>query len=856
LSKSKAPPVALYPAVFLTSASVLMLQVALTRLFSFTLWYYFAYVVISLALLGYGASGALLSAFPGILRGNLPRTLFGCTVAAAAFIPMSLLIYAHTPFYPLQLLQDKAQWGYLAAYYAAAGIPFFLAGVCISGAIAAASERVTRVYCADLIGAGLGAGLVVPLIWRFETPGVVILAAGLMAGAAACWGLCWRPRAAVAPLALIIMLAAGGGPFWRSLEFRPTMGKMMAFLTALNSRPMRQSAARDSRRPVRLAAATASSASTTRGCRRLTRYSRWGAIFRVDVLEPLDDAMRTRGYYRCGASVKYRGPALDWLSIPHDGDANATIFRNGGSHRLAAFDDHVLALPYRVLRPSAKVLILGAGGGTEVICALQHGASEVTAIELDPITVGLIKGPLARFAGGIGQHPGVRYLVGEGRSFVRRYDRTYDLIQINSVDSQTATSAGVNVLNENYLYTVEGCKEHLSHLATDGVFCLSHMGSTAGTGPFKFRVSMLRAGAILAALEQRGVTNPENHIAIIGGRGLMSYLVRVHPFAERDVRSLERYCVENGFWVYHLPYRDQNNELSSFLEASPETRADYVRRSPLRRDPPTDDRPFAWPYFKWRYVFHPAHRYDRFAMPSGQFVMLPLLGVAVVGSLAFILGPLVLFRRRGVYSRAAPGLAVYFAALGFGFMFVEISFIQRFVLFLGYPTYSLTVVLSALLVSSGIGSLASQRLISRAERSLVWSLVGLLLVAALYLVFGGAVFDAFLGYALWARILVAIALIAPLGFAMGTFFPTGIRVVNEVAPQFVPWAWGINACTSVVAAILAVMLAMSVGFRMVGICALAIYVVGVMGLYAARHQSRSQIRGPDVSEGPIAAAQE
>jgi len=836
---------AIYPGVFLTSASILMLQVALTRVFSFTLWYHFAYVVISLALLGYGASGALLSAFPGILRGNLPRTLFGCSIAAALAIPLGLVVFAHTPFYPLELFAQPAQWGYLAAYYAATGIPFFLAGVCIAGAITAVSERVTRVYCADLIGAGLGAGLVVPLIWRLETPGVVVLAAGLMAGAAVCWAWWWRPRVALAPLVFIAILAAGGGAFWRSLEFHPSIEKVMAIELGRYAAYAKANHVHE-RRAVPFGNVAGS-------YRALPRYTRWGAVFRLDVLEPLDDATRARSYYSVGASAGYRGPVPAWVTIPHDGDANAMIWQGGDPERLGQFENHAIALPYLLLKPGANVLALGAGGGTEVLVALRHHAKNVTAVDLDPLTVGLVTSGLAAYAGRLHERPGVHYVVGEGRSFVRRSRQKYDLIQINLVDTLTAASIGANVLNENYLYTVEAAQEYLDHLSRDGIYCLLHTDTPPGSGDIKFILSTLRVGAPIEALLRSGVTRPQDHIAIIWARGLLAYLVRPRPFTRAETDLLERHCADNGFVPLHLPYRELPNQLSWFVRTSPAARAQFIAGSAIRRDPPTDDSPFSWPYFKWRYLFHPAHRYEREAITSGQLVMLPLLGVAVIASLVFILAPLALFRRRGISSPAAGGLALYFAALGFGFMFIEISFIQKFVLFLGYPTYSLTVVLSALLVASGLGSLASQRLISRAERSLLWALLGLLLIGGLYVLGGTWAFEALLGYPLWARIAFAVGLIAPLGFVMGMFFPTGIRVVNQVAPQFVPWAWGINASTSVVAAILAVMLAMTVGFRMVAVLSLGVYVVGVLGLYVARRRVRALPAAADAAP-PIATA--
>ena len=830
---------AIYPAVFLTSAGVLMLQVALTRLFSFTLWYHFAYVVISLALLGYGASGALLSAFPGILRGNLGRTLFLCALGSAVLIPVSLLVYSHTPFYPLRLFVEEAQWWYLLAYYAAAGAPFFLAGVCIAGAISAASERVTRVYCADLVGAGLGAGLVVPLIWRLETPGVVMLASGLMAGAAVCWAIWWQPRIAAAPVVLIVALAVGGGSFWRSLEFHPSVDKQMAQLEAARAQPplpgdgKPQSTACDT--------TPTSPARSTRLWRHLPRWTRWGAVFRVDVLDTADQVIRR--FPSAGASARFHDLAPSFMFLPHDGDAAAVIYDGRDARALAMFDNRAplraIALPYVLLKRKAKVLVIGAGGGTDVLAALRCGAASITAVDLDPLTVRLVTRDLAEYAGMLHRRPGVSYLVGEGRSFVKRSRRKYDLIHNNSTDTLTAMGVGAYVLNENYLYTVEAFEEYLKRLDRNGILYLAHLSFDPRSRAFEDPQAMTRIAALREALLRRGASKPEDHIAVIWATGLMTYLTRPRPFSPGEVELLKRQCAENGFLPLHLPHHSLDSELSRYLRASPEARAEYVRSSPIVRDPPTDDAPFVWPHFKWRYMFGRAPTLDRPSVWTGQAVMLPLLSVAVLGSLVFILGPLALFRRRGIRSPAASGLAVYFAALGFGFMFIEISFIQKFVLFLGYPTYSLTVVLSALLVSSGVGSLSSQRLISRAERSLVWALGGLLVLGALYLVFGSSVFEAFLGYPLWVRVIIAVGLIAPLGFAMGMFFPTGVRVVNEVAPAFVPWAWGINASTSVVAAILAVMLAMTVGFRMVAILAFGIYVVGVAGLYWGHRRART-----------------
>lgn len=738
--------------------------------------------------------------------------------AGGALHPLSLLIYGHTPFYPLLLLEEKQQWVWLLAYYLGAGVPFFLAGLCVSGAISAAASRVSRVYCADLVGAGLGAGLVVPLIWRFETPGVVMIAAGLMAAAALCWAWWWRPAVCVAPLALIVLLSAAGGRFWRSIEFLPSAEKMMAMSGAVGHR-------------------TAATYPRSAGhCRLLPQYTRWGAVFRVDVVEPMDDLSRIGCYYVTGASSQTKSPVPAWVTIPHDGDANAMIYDGRDPRRLAFLTNHALTLPYRLAPSQPRVLVIGAGGGTDVLAALHEKARAVTAIELDPLTAKLATRQFAAYSGGLFHRPHVRMVVAEGRSFISHCRDRFDLIVMNSTDTLTAMTIGANVLNENFLYTTEAFGSYLNRLDEGGLLCLMHL-SAREVESLKYRQAISRAGAVEEALRRRGVANPRNHLAVVYANGLLTYLARLRAFTPQEVALLEHHCRRNGFEPQYLPYRRLDNELSWFLRARPAAKAAYMSRSPLVREAPTDDKPFIWPHYKWRYVLHPSNTFDRRAVPTGQLIMLPLLAVAVVGSLILVLGPLAIFRRRGVYSPQVWGLGLYFAALGVGFMFVEVSFIQRFALFLGYPTYSLTIVLSALLVTSGVGSLASRRLISRAEQSLLWALVGLLGLGTLYLLWGGAVFQLCLGMGLAVRIAVTVAMIAPLGFAMGMFFPTGVRIMNEVAPQFVPWAWGINACMSVIAAVMAVMLAMSIGFRAVGLLALGIYVLGVAGLYVAHRQA-------------------
>jgi hypothetical protein len=406
-----------FAAIFLVSASVLLMQIALTRVFSFTLWYHFAYVTISVVLLGYGASGTMLAVFPALAGRDPARRLSRYATLCGATAILAYLAFAKLPFYPFQLREAPlTQVPLMLVYYAAVTAPFFFAGLCMSVALSTFSRQVSRVYFFDLAGAGIGCLLVVFVMSLVSPPGAVIVAAVALSAAGMLFALPAGGRALVVPAVGTLVVAALGTAAFFSLTIMPSPEK---FLYPFLSTPGAV----------------------------VDHSVHWNAIFRTDSFRWSDEEFsRTGGYAGWGTSPKWkrfaaeRAPKLRPLT--HDGDAGAVVYNfDGDLDKLEMFDHLILKTPYLLLdRPN--VLVIGVGGGTDIVNAVKQGAAHVTGVELDPHTVELVRTIHADFAGHLYERPDVTVIVGEGRSTVRHSGKKYDLIQMTGVDTLAALPRG------------------------------------------------------------------------------------------------------------------------------------------------------------------------------------------------------------------------------------------------------------------------------------------------------------------------------------------------------------------------------------------------------------------------------
>jgi hypothetical protein len=787
-----APPLA---AIALLSGAALGYEVLLMRLFSIIQWHHFAYLIISVALLGYGAAGSMAT----LARGPLLRhfrtafgtgaTLFGLS-AAAGFAAAQ-----RVPFNPLELLWDPAQPLRLALVYLCLVLPFFFAGAALCLAFARFGPASHRIYGADILGAGSGSlGVLALLFWLH--PADALRVVGLLGVAAAALAAAPQAKRIAAALALaglgLALLAPAG---W--LRLIPSEYKDLA--QALRVPGSRVRAERSS--PLGL----------------------------LTVLESPTIPLR----HAPGLSLASPAEPPLQLGLFVDGDGPSAIDR-GGAGSDAYLGYLTTALPYHLLtRP--RVLVLGAGSGVDVRQALHLGARTVDAAEINPDTVDLVQRQFADFSGAPYSAPGVGVHISEARGFVAHQSGHYDLIQIALLDAFGASSAGLHGVAESYLYTVEALDEYLDRLDTNGMVAITRWVSLPPRDILKLFATAVRA------LEGRGIGNPGAQLMLIRSWKTATLLIGKAPFTPEQIARLKVFCRDRSFDTEYFPgiaadeanrYNrlDRSHLLEGALALLGPERERYVADYKFAIEPATDDRPYFFRFFRWRTLPEVMALKARGGLPLldwGYPVLVASLVQAGIVSAVLILLPLAFLRRSGKEApKPALGIrrvALYFLALGFGFMFVEMAFIQKFTLFLSHPLYAAAVVLTGFLVSAGLGSRWSDRIAAWKPPQLAILFAAIVLLGLAYSHGLPPLFRQLMGLPDAARIGFSLLLLAPLGFAMGMPFPSGMREVARLRPSLLPWAWGINGFASVVAAILATVLAIHLGFTAVVLIAAGLY---------------------------------
>jgi hypothetical protein len=797
-----------YAGILLCSLAVLMLEVLLTRVFSFTIWYHLAYLTISTALLGFGAAGSLLAAFPGLLAGDPRRLAARCSAGAGASLLLAMWLLAPRPIDPARLLVEPGRFflGLLGSY-ALVTLPFLLAGVAVAAPLAAHPGRVDRLYAADLAGAGLGCLAAVGAISWLDGVGALTVAAALLVAAGAVYAPSGRFAAGLGVAAGALLLAAPLAG--RVVELRPAASKALARSLAQPGSEL--------------------------------LYTRWNAVSRVDLYRGA--APRLSFWAGYGRSARYRGEVPAALSLQYDGHNGSSAFEVRGPDSLRMLDTHLLRTPY-LPRQRPRVLVIGVGGGVDVLNALRRGASRVTAIELQPITVELLRGRLAEWTGRAFLRPEVELVAAEGRHYVSSHGGIYDLVQITATDTFSAQSAGAYVLAESYLYTVEAFETYLDRLDDDGVLSLVLADFLYRDASLALPLVTRLALTAREALSRRGVADPAAHLLRVGqtkpadtpdagvmGAALSNLLVKKTPFTPAEIGRIRAFAAANGFELTLVPGETAGSPLATLVNAPAGALERALGEQPFALRPVTDDRPFFYHVLPWRGLFRGvAVFWELPGSSTGQIVLLMMLGQALLLGGALILLPLRRIDRSGLTRRQTTAFLLYFLSLGLGFLLIEISFVQKYVLLLGYPTYSLSVTIFSLLLFAALGAWLSRRGFGRPRRFLIRLLAATLACVALELLLLPWVRAGLLAAPLAARVAATSLLQLPLGLCLGMYFPFGIELLRRFAPALVPWAWGVNGVASVASAVLAVMLAMSFGFSAVALVASLVYAIGTLAL--------------------------
>ncbi len=791
--------------LFFLSAAMLHIQMVQMRIFSLALWHHLAYLVITITMLGIGMSGTFLSIFPRTIRHRPALLLSGSSVLFGATTFIAFLITSNSRLDTFRLLTPSGirftELFLLFGYYGAFILPFFCAGIAATSIFSLWPRNAQTLYFTNLTGSAAGVGLFTLSMTPLGAERSLILGCILAGVAGLLFALKFDLiRVSFCALCVIGVLACIA---WISPQMiEPVPAPSKAYGMYLDHLP---------------------------DFKRL--YSKWNTISRIDVI----------------ASNR---KLLDWLDPdrtypPHmaitlDGDATTWMWHFGKPpQEVCSIRDDLYSAAYHTKR-EPEVLIVGLGGGNDIRTALHYNATRVLGIELNPLIVEILTREFPDFVDEIPTHPGVEIVSGEGRSTIHRLKDRFDVIQMSGVDTWSGLASGAYVLSENYLYTVEAFHDYFDHLKPDGVLAINRWY-------FDPPREMLRMVTVAAqAMTERGVERPWEHIIVLAEQHFCSTLFKNSPWTPKEIAVYNRYDrLHDRFELKYVPGSAIDNPFANYLSALRSGNGQqYIDDYGYDIRPVRDDNPFFFDYYKWRHL-----PWQVFASGTGgqiganwpiaMTLLLAMLIQSVVLSAVFIIAPLVHHHRAGLDTSQAIRAILFFSCLGLAYMFVEIVWMQRFVLYLGHPSHSIAVILPTLLLFSGIGSrIASWWMPENAEEKLGGVLIGtaLLLIALSFFIPGAL--DWTMSRTYFERVLLTVLMISPVAILMGMPFATGLRLFAGIHESIVPWAWGANACMSVLGSIVSVIIAMSLGFRMVFYLGAALYLAAsvLVLLYRAREQ--------------------
>jgi hypothetical protein len=757
--------VATYTGLFCTTLTTLMLEIALTRIFSVTMWYHFAFVAISVALFGMTFGALVVHLRPQWFpEARVAERLLRVALLFSVSIPICLVVQLAIPFTPRFTVGGVAS---VVGTCAVISVPFVLSGIVVCLCLTRFPERTNRLYAVDLIGAGLGCVALVALFAWFDGPSLVVFVGALAGIGACCFSLALRrPAATVLAGALTLVLAA------------TAIGNTL--LHADGHAPIRVRWAKEARESPH-------------------DYERWNAFSRVTVDGDADD------------------PATRQLALVIDSTAGTELLRNDGRPEDSAFLRGRIENLVHHIRQPADVAVIGVGGGRDVLSALEFDQQSVTGIEINDDIIDIVNGRFGAFTGHLDRDPRVHVVNDEARAYLTRTDRHFDVIQIALIDTWAATSAGAFALSENSLYTTRAWDTFLDRLEPAGVLSVSRFYQTADVeGRPVQPLETYRTVALAAqVLTDRGVADPRDHIVVYRaptgfGVDLATVLVSPEPFSPGDVATMAARAGELGFTpVLTADAAEDPMFVQLTAPGGPSAAVDDVVAD---ISPPTDNRPFFFQMADLRTLFNRDIWHDDYV--TRPVLVLALLAITVLLLAAMCLAfPLLVDRRRGRLLRRSNAAAYsFFAGIGLGFLLIEVSLLQRLSIFLGHPTYGLTVVLFSMLVFSGIGSMSTERLVrSERRRSLVAPVLVLLAVVGVHGVVTPHVLDATDGATTPVRIATAVALLAPLAFMLGMPFAIGMRAVARLPEPPTAFLWAINGAASVCASVFGVVIALFSG---------------------------------------------
>ena len=781
--------------VFLIAFSVLVFQVVQTRILSVIAWYYLAFFAISVAMLGMTAGAVWVYLQRDRFTPDTFLTLLSDTsLLTAVAMPASVLVQFCLVTRLSAHLVSIVSW---ALMMAAMTVPYVFAGITISLALTRSPYPASLVYGIDLLGAALGCAAVLGVLNVLDGS-TAILFAGLLAGGAA---VAFARATVAAERSVLVARSAWRKPALTVLALAVLMPLNMAIPVGF--------------RPVMVK-------DTFEG-RLWTRTERWNSYSRIVAHLPGDTAPSLWG----PSPIMPQNLVTREAVLNIDGAAGTVMPHFDGTRASIDFLKYDLVNLAYALPGITKSAVIGVGGGRDLMSAHLFGVSDITGIELNRIFIDLhTRDPFYSAHSNLSQVPGLTLHVDDARSWFAATAESFDLIQMSMIDTWAATGAGAFSLSENGLYTLEGWRAFTSRLTDHGVFTVSRWYSAGDVNESGRMVALA-----LATMMDAGVADPRRHVFVARTDLIATLVLSKAPFTAVQLARLRAETARLQFIPLVDPdERPQSPVLAAMVGARDRRELDGAAATEsLDLTVPTDNRPFFFNQLRFQDIPRVLlHMRERPLDPgvlrgnltaSGALVL--ILGIAIVAVIGTILVPLRAAAKSAPRQLIRVGTA-YFALIGTGFMFAEISLLQFFSVFLGHPIYAMGVCLFSLILSTGVGSLVSGRVpLDTSGRIAAWgAAVGAYLIATQAVL--PLLFEATTAQGLPVRIAVSLAIVTPAGFLMGFAFPTGMMLVERIDRDPTPWFWGINGATGVLASVLAVMIGMALGINvtmiLAGVC--------------------------------------
>lgn len=775
-----------FAGLFIITLATLMFEILLTRIFSVTMWYHFAFMAISIALFGMTVGAIMVYLLPFYFTSEKVRyQLAISSLMFAVFIVVSFFIHLNISVFGFTENLSKKGLLFLSINYIVIAIPFIFSGITVCLALTRFPRQISTLYAVDLGGAASGCILLIYILNITDGPTSVIIVAFL-----ACCGSAFF---------------AHDGGFRKLLQTSLICACLLfsfaianTFLVYKQNQLIKLKWVKGERETQLL-------------------YEKWNSFSRITIKGNPDKPENPFGW---GLSASYSlGRKNKQLALNIDASAGTV---------LTAFDgnlDQLEHLKYDItnvvhyIRQNAKVFIIGTGGGRDILSAMVFDQKSIVGMEINKDIIETVNKRFGNFTGHLDKFPNITFINDEARSYITRQKDCFDIIQASLIDTWAATASGAFVLAENSLYTVEAWKLFLEHLAPNGILTFSRWY-------YKDRPREIYRLTSLAtsSLQQSGINNPRAHIIIL--RNLLRYgtelspsgvgtiLVSKEPFSRTDLSIIEEVAKKMQFDIVLSPHFALDTTFATI--ASGKNLDKFLATFPFNISAPTDDSPFFFNMLRLRDMFSQ----ELWNQEVMKVMNINLKAVAVLGvllitvsclTLLCVIMPLILTTKKAIIKNALP-LFIYFASIGFGFILIEISQMQRLIVFLGHPTYSLSVVLFSLLLFSGFGSYATQRITNTYKSNIRIAIILLFILLCVLIVFGlitPAAIKKFQGSITVIRICVAAGILSFLGLFMGMAFPLGMKLASTRSISLAPWLWGINGATSVCGSVLAIAIALS-----------------------------------------------